>query len=65
MKLQPQETTTMETYLPQVRCDQDLKRRLERVAKASVSNRLSDHVRVAVERYVVAQERTLGIQQVN
>ncbi|MGD9726905.1 MAG: ribbon-helix-helix protein, CopG family [Nitrospiraceae bacterium] len=55
--------TTLETYLPQVRCDQELKRRLERVARASISSRLSDHVRVAVEQYVISQERVLGVQQ--
>lgn len=58
-----QEAETLETYLPQVRCDNTLKERLARVASQSVSPRLSDHVRVAVERYVAQQEAALGISQ--
>lgn len=55
--------TTLETYLPQVRCDTQLKERLAQVARRSVSPRLSDHVRVAVEQYVRTQEVALGIRQ--
>lgn len=51
------------TYLPQVRCDKELKARLERVVKRSVSPRLSDHVRVAVEQYVAQQEAALKINR--
>lgn len=54
---------TNETYLPQVRCRTNLKQRLQAVAEKSVSQRLTDHIRVAVQHYVEQQERSLGIKQ--
>lgn len=48
-----------ETYLPQVRCRTNLKQRLQMVAAQSVSPRLTDHIRVAVEQYVAQQEAAL------
>lgn len=41
--------------LPPVRCAPELKQKLELVAAGSISQRLSDHVRHAVEQYVEAQ----------
>jgi hypothetical protein len=56
---------TKETYLPQVRCETDLKERLQKVARRSVSPRLADHIRVAVVQYVAAQEAAMGIARKN
>lgn len=42
----------MDEYLPMVRCGPELKAALERIAALSVSPRLSDHIRFAVEEYV-------------
>lgn len=54
---------TKSDYLPQVRCTEDLKERLRRVAAHSVSPRLTDHILAAVREYVAQQEQTLGIRQ--
>lgn len=45
------------TYLPQVRCEPSLKERLERITERSVAPSLADHIRFAIEQYVVAEER--------
>lgn len=42
----------MNEFLPMVRCESELKKALERIAAGSVSTRLSDHIRLAVEQYV-------------
>lgn len=42
----------MDEYLPTVRCSVELKQSLERIAAQSVSPRLSDHIRFALEQYV-------------
>jgi predicted transcriptional regulator len=42
----------MNEFLPMVRCGSELKEALERIAARSVSPRLSDHIRFAVEQYV-------------
>ena len=48
-----------DSYLPPVRCSAELRERLERIARQSVSKRLSDHLRLAVENYVAEIESTL------
>ena len=45
-------STSADTFLPSVRCSAELRARIERIAERSVSKRLSDHLRLAVERYV-------------
>ncbi len=50
------EPETQTEYLPQVRCTPRLKRRLERVSAGSVTRNLADHIRYAVEQYVLEQE---------
>jgi predicted transcriptional regulator len=54
---------TQTDYLPQVRCTPALKRRLEQVAARSVTRNLADHIRYAVEQYVLAEEaqRSTGL----
>lgn len=42
----------MNEYLPAVRCEPELKQKLELIIAHSVSPRLSDHVRRAIEKYV-------------
>lgn len=42
----------MNEFLPMVRCGPELKLALEKIAAQSVSPRLSDHIRFAVEQYV-------------
>lgn len=42
----------MDEFLPMVRCSSELKQSLERVAAQSVSPRLSDHIRLAIEQYI-------------
>ena len=42
----------MNEFLPMVRCEPELKQALEKIAAQSVSPRLSDHIRMAVEQYV-------------
>lgn len=54
MNDQPAELLT--DYLPQVRCAASLKQRLEQVAANSVTPNLADHIRYAVEQYVLAEE---------
>lgn len=44
----------MNEYLPAVRCEPELKQKLELIIAHSVSPRLSDHLRHAVEEYVEA-----------
>lgn len=43
-------------YLPNMRISAQLHERLKSVAERSVSHRLTDHVRFALERYVEAEE---------
>ena len=40
------------------RCTPDMKRRLEAIAERSVTSSLSDHIRLAVERYIEEHETT-------
>lgn len=44
----------MTEYLPQVRCTPKMKAALESIARKSVAPNLSDHVRFAVEQYIVS-----------
>ena len=53
---------TLSEYLPQVRVSPKTRRRLEVVAARSVAPRLSDHIRLAVERYVAEREMELGLE---
>lgn len=39
--------------LPKVRCTAELKRKLEIIATHSVTPRMTDHIRFAVEKYIV------------
>lgn len=45
----------LEARLPMIRVTQEIKERLERIAERSVGG-VSDHVRVAIERYVETEE---------
>jgi predicted transcriptional regulator len=45
------------TVVLRARCSSELALRLEQVAQASVARNVSDHIRFAIEQYVVAQER--------
>ena len=40
-----------------MRCEPSLKERLERITDRSVAPSLADHIRFAVERYVIDEER--------
>ena len=42
----------MQEYLPQVRVEDELRRKLELVAESSIATSLSVHIRLAVEEYV-------------
>lgn len=42
----------MQEYLPQVRVEDELRRKLELVAENSIATNLSVHIRLAVEQYV-------------
>lgn len=50
------EPETQTAFLPTVRCTPQLKRRLEQVAAGSVTRSLADHIRYAVEQYVLQEE---------
>jgi hypothetical protein len=39
-------------FLPKTRCSASLRERLEAIAKKNAAKELSDHIRLAVERYV-------------
>lgn len=52
---------TLREYLPQVRCNTELKKRLWLVAQRSVTKELADHIRLAVERYVAEEERRMAL----
>lgn len=53
--------TTMEGLLPPTRCRAEVKSRLWVIAQNSITKTLSDHIRLAVERYVEEEEKRMGI----
>lgn len=51
-----------DSYLPNMRISAELRQRLDRVAAQSVTQRLTDHVRFALERYVKEEEAALQLR---
>ena len=47
--------------LPVTRVTPSLRERLERIAATSVTPRVSDHIRYAVERYIESEERKMNV----
>lgn len=54
--------STMNEFLPAVRCSQELKSRLQRIAQASIAPDLAAHIRRAVEQYVEPDDHMLSAQ---
>lgn len=45
-------TIALTEVLPQVRCTKEMKRKLEEITTHSVTPRVTDHVRAAIEDYI-------------
>ncbi|RIK40332.1 MAG: hypothetical protein DCC55_15500 [Chloroflexi bacterium] len=45
-------TIALTEYLPQVRCTVEMKRKLEEITAHSVTPRVTDHIRAAIEDYI-------------
>lgn len=50
-------TQLMTEFLPHVRCTADMKRRLEQIVTHSVTPRITDHIRFAVDQYITQNWR--------
>lgn len=56
------DTARLRTALPRVRCSFALRERLDRVVARSGNPDVADHIRVAVERYVEAENERQQLQ---
>lgn len=56
--MQGQESTEMYTETITVRTTPEMKRKLKKIAKRSVSSKLGDHIRFALDSYIEQQERS-------